>query len=80
MPEVESTPKFDLAYRKLPREIQDRIEKTIDQLRNDPHHPSLRTHRRRGEDRWQARVTRSYRVYFEMEGDVIRLLHITAHE
>lgn len=75
------SPQFEKEYGKLELQVQRQIDKSLGLLRENPHHPSLRTHKRRGEGNiWQARVTRDYRLYFEMEGEVIRLLSVTSHE
>ena len=77
---VESS-RFRREYKKLPVSIQDQVGKTLVLLATNPHHPSLRTHKRQGESElWQARVTRSYRIYFELSNDVIRLVSIVPHE
>ncbi|NUN98015.1 MAG: hypothetical protein HUU16_17775 [Candidatus Omnitrophica bacterium] len=61
--------------------LQRRADTAIQQLRVNPHHPSLRTHKRAGEGNlWQARVTRSYRLYFELHGDTITLIDVGPHE
>ena len=75
------TPQYLRAYQKLSREIQLRADKAHELLKDNPKHPSLHTHKRKGEDGvWQARVTRSYRTYFHLEGDVITLLEVIPHE
>jgi hypothetical protein len=41
----------------------------------------LRTHKRQGEENlWQARVTRGYRLYFELHSNAIHLIDIGPHE
>lgn len=75
------TPAFDRAYKLLPAAMQRKADNRILQLSENPHHPSLRTHKRRGErDVWQARITRSYRLYFRMEGQILTLLWVGPHE
>jgi mRNA-degrading endonuclease RelE of RelBE toxin-antitoxin system len=75
------TKRFDQAYAKLPAEIQRQAVEQLLRLEVDPQHPSLHTHKRRGEgDVWQARVTRSYRLFFRMEGDTITLIDVGPHE
>ena len=78
---VVPTHQFERAYKRLNRNIQNQVDKTIDLLMIDPRHPSLRTHKRK-EDKtiWQARVTSNYRLYFQMTGETITLLSVTAHE
>ena len=75
------TPQFARAYKRLGAQIQDQVDKTIELLILDPLHPSLRSHKRKDDKTvWQARVTRSYRLLFQMEGNVITLLSVFPHE
>ena len=81
MYKVVPTHQFERAYKRLNRKIQDQVDKTINLLMIDPRHPSLRTHKRK-EDKtlWRTRVTSSYRLYFQMKGETITLLSVTAHK
>ncbi len=80
MYKVIPTPQFERAYKRLDRKIQDQIDRTIDLLIIDPRHPSLHTHKRKDDKTvWQARVTHNYRLYFQMQGEGIILLSVTAH-
>ena len=68
-------------YHKLPGPMQAQVDKTLALLEENPHHSGLHTHKRQGEKEvWQARVTRSYRVYFKIEDDTVHLLTVVAHE
>ena len=76
-----TTTRFWRDYNKLNPTIQNQVDKALELLAENPHHPSLHTHKRRGEKEvWQARVTRGHRLYFEMEGDIIRLVSVVSHE
>lgn len=76
-----ASPQFMRSYRQLSPTLQLQVDKQIRLLRQNPHHPSLRTHKRRGEgDVWQARITGNYRLFFTMEGDTISLLTVGPHE
>lgn len=68
-------------YDKLTPVVQAQVDKALELLKTDPHHPSLRTHKRK-DDRttWQARVSLYYRILFEMTGDTITLIKVIAHE
>lgn len=49
-------------------------------LLRDPRHPSLRIHKLRSvEGLWEFRVTMSYRVIFELEGEHYVLLGVGPH-
>lgn len=75
------SPTFLKAYTKLPAQIRGHVDKQIAILAANPHHPSLRTHKRRGEDDlWQARITRNYRLYFRLDASVITLIWVGPHD
>ena len=81
MYEIVFSAPYDRFYRKLTPELQRKTDATIQQLRLDPRHPSLHTHKREGQpDMWQARVTKSYRLFFRLEHHVITLLSVEPHE
>lgn len=81
MYKVIPTPQFERAYKRLNQKIQNQVDKTIDLLIINPRHPSLHTHKRNDDKMiWQARVTHNYRLYFQMQGESIILLSVTAHE
>lgn len=74
------TPHFQRSFQKLPQEVQRAFEKQLDHLLRNLHHPSLRA-KKYDETigMWQARVTKGYRFYFQMQGDTYILHEITAH-
>lgn len=75
------TEHFWRGYKKLSSTVQGQIDKTLEVLERNPHHPSLRTHKRKDDKTtWQARVTRNYRILFEIEGDIITLMKVIAHD
>ncbi len=75
------SPAFLKAYEKLSAELRDQVDKQLTLLADNPHHPSLRTHKRRGEEYlWQARITRNYRLFFRIEGSIIALVSLGPHE
>ena len=48
---------------------------------NDPHYPSLRVKRMEGAgDIWEMSVTKSYRITFQREGEIVLLRNIGTHE
>jgi len=58
------SPAFLEAYGKLATELREQVDKQPALLAGNPHHPSLRTHKRRGEGNvWQARITQKYRLF-----------------
>jgi len=75
------SPQFRRSYRKLSRQIQNQVDKAANLLSDNPLHPSLRTHKRKGDsDIWQARVTLSHRLFFHLEGNNITLIDVVPHE
>ena len=77
---LRSTHKFKRSYKKLPEDVQRKTDQMLALLDENPHHPSLRTHKRKGEEGvWQARLTRDYRIFFLMDGETLTLLDVVAH-
>ena len=67
-------------YRGLPKTLQKRASKQFKLLLSDRRHPSLHAKKYEGSgDVWQARIDRSYRFYFEIDGDVYVILSIIKH-
>lgn len=62
------TPKFIRAYKKLPDNIKDKVEEKEIVFKEDPFHPSLKTHKLNGdlEDFWSFSVDSKNRVIFEI--------------
>ncbi len=65
---------FRKAYRKLPKNIQNIIDRKDKLFRKNPFHPGLKTHKLYGplDGLWSFWITRDYRVLFEfVKGGVI---------
>lgn len=74
------TDKFIEKYHSLSNEIQKKVDKQINFLCQNIHHPSL--HAKKYDEKydiWQARVDRHYRFYFLIKGDTYILLEIKPH-
>jgi mRNA-degrading endonuclease RelE of RelBE toxin-antitoxin system len=68
------------SYRAAPPTIQRAVQKQTRLLAGDLKHPSLHAKKYdEGEDIWQARITRDWRMYFIIEGDAYFIVDITAH-
>lgn len=68
------------AYNDFSPELQARIDKQLGHLLQDLQYPSLRAKKYdESRDIWQARVTRGYRFYFQIEDDTYKILAITKH-
>lgn len=73
--------RFKAAYRELTPSNQQQAWKAIRLLLENPRHPGLMVKRIKGtEDIWEARVSRSTRMSFEIHGDLIVLRNIGEHD
>lgn len=84
------TPKSLRAFKRLIRkqpQLRPLIEKMLQQLADDPFHPSLRTHKLMGKlsNIWSCSIDYSYRILFEFvenigsSSEAILLLNIGSH-
>ena len=76
--QIRTTRHFDRAYAKAPPVIKRALLKQASFLLDDIQHPSLRA-KKYDAERWQARVSRDWRFYFRIEGDIYVLLDIMPH-
>ena len=77
---LQRTTHFERSYRKAPENIQQAFDKEAVLLLRNLRHPSLHAKKYdEGQNRWQARVTGSWRFYFTIAGDAYILLDITPH-
>ena len=77
---VAFTRPFTRDYKKLPAHIQDQIDKQIKYLIENPRHPSLQIKKMEGhESIWEARITREYRMTFQIIGDTCLLRRAGPH-
>jgi mRNA interferase RelE/StbE len=77
---VHYTERFRRSYESAPPAIQRAFDRKAHLLLQNLRHPSLRAKKYdEARDIWQARVTRGWRFYFTVEGDVYRLHDITTH-
>ena len=75
------TERFAKDYVRLPQRLQDRVDKALGLLLENPGHPSLQIKKIKGhENRWEGRVTLKYRFVFSIEGDAYLLLRIGTHD
>ena len=67
-------------YLALPEKLQRATDKQIDYLLKNLRHPSLRAKKYdESDDRWQARITRDHRFYFQIVDDIYVIVAITRH-
>ncbi len=75
------TDRFKEAYRDLPSSERKRVKKALRLLATNWRHPSLRVKKIQGTAGiWEARVSRSCRLTFELEGDVCLLRNVGEHD
>ncbi len=75
------TPLFEHDFSDLPATLQKRVEKTLRLLDTDFHHPSLHAKKMKGSnDVWEARVSLSYRITYQVSGDTLILRRVGAHD
>ena len=73
-------------YQRLPESIQTRFDRALRFLLSNLRHPSLRAKKMEGQrdpegrDIWEARVSRSHRFTFVIDGDTYILYRIGPHD
>jgi len=77
---LQRTAHFTRAYGKAPKQIQRALDKQAQLLLLNLHHPSLHAKKySEAEDKWQARVTKSWRFYFKIIGATYVIEDIIPH-
>ena len=75
------TKSFVRDYRRLPERMQNTIDKQLDLLLSNPHHPSLNIKKMNDpRDIWEGRVTAAYRFTFQIEDDIYILRKVGTHD
>jgi len=75
------TPLFESDFQDLPKDVQSRAEKALRFLQDNPRHPSLRSKKMQGtRDIWEASVSASYRITFQITSDRLTLRQIGTHD
>lgn len=75
------TPLFERDFQDLLVDVQKRAEKAIRLLLQNPRHPSLRSKKMQGlDDIWEASVSMSYRMTYQVAGDTIILRRLGTHD
>jgi mRNA interferase RelE/StbE len=80
MKSLDYTPHFLRGYYKAPDDIRRAFDKQAGLLRENLRHPSL--HAKKYDeslDLWQARVTKDWRFYFKIIGDIYRIEELKRH-
>jgi len=78
---IARTAKFKKAWKQLNEEDKALARKAIKNLATDIRYPALRAKKIKGTEYiWEARVSRSLRLTFRIEGDTILLRNIGHHD
>jgi len=78
---VVASERFKRAYRKLPEQVRESIDRKLLLLEQNPGDPSLRVRKVAGAvGIWEASITMRYRMTFEMHRDRIVLRVIGEHD
>ena len=78
---IARTENFKKVWKQLREEQKALAWKAIDNLINDIRYPSLRVRKIKGtQNIWEARASRSLRMTFQIEGDIIILRNIGQHD
>ena len=78
---ITRTESFKKAWKRLDEAQKSLAWKAIDNMVIDMRYPSLKVKKIKGiEHIWEARVSRSLRITFQIEGDMIILRNIGQHD
>lgn len=78
---LQFTKPFTALYVKLDRKMQDRADKQLGILLENPQHPSLRLHKMQGQPNlWEISVSMKCRIIFSIVGDKYVLRRIGPHD
>ena len=78
---IARTARFKKAWQELTGEEKELGRKALRKLGSDLGYPALRVKKMQGTGRiWEARVSRSLRLTFEVEGDTLVLRNIGRHD
>jgi len=79
--EFKTTSSYDKACAALPLTIRRRALEKSALYENDPRHPSLKVKKLEGlKDIWEMSVTKSYRITFQRDGEIVLLRNIGSHD
>jgi mRNA interferase RelE/StbE len=78
---IDRTSRFKKAWQELSENERKQAGKALENLVYDMRYPALGVKKIQGaEDIWEARVSRSIRLTFEIQGDIIILRNIGKHD
>lgn len=78
---LDYTKHFVRDFHNLPASIQSRVEKKMEFLAGNPHHPSLNLKKVQGfENIWRIKITAAYRLTLQIEETVCILRRVGPHD
>ena len=77
---LERTKRFKKRYDNLPSSIQKQVDKQLGFLVTNFRHPSLKSSKMGGENIFEARVSKGYRMRYQITGGIITLLTVGQHD
>lgn len=73
--------RFKKDFKRLPRDIQQKVPTTLERFVSNPRHPSFHTKKMEGvHDIWELRVTQGYRITFQFVQEGALLRRIGTHD
>ncbi|MBI3694045.1 MAG: hypothetical protein HY238_04290 [Acidobacteria bacterium] len=74
------TERFKKDFKRLPGEVQNRVEKALELFLTDPRHPSLRAKKMGGTPGiWELRVSDNCRITFQFVSESVLLRRVGTH-
>jgi len=67
-------------YKRLPSGISSRVDKQLSLLLQNPRHPSLRLKKLKGTDRFEIRISKSYRLTLSYQDQTLELRRVGTHD
>lgn len=78
---IEATQTFIRLYKKLPEELKEKTQKSLELLQTNPIHPSLGHKKMAGQkDIFEIRVSKNYRVTYQKIGETAYLRKVGTHD
>ena len=77
---IRRTNSFLKDYKRLPSDISSRVDKQLSLLLQNPRHPSLRLKKLKGTDRFEIRISKSYRMTLRYQDQTLELRRVGTHD
>lgn len=77
---IKFTRKAEKQFAKFPQHLKKKTRKQLHFLLEDYYHPSLKTKKMQGQERFEARIDKHYRFTFTVIEDYLSILSIGPHD